>query len=743
MSEITSRTDDSANDARAAQSAHTLSRRDFIKVASVAGGGLVLALHLPLRDELLAATAGTTAANGTEAGAGAAADAAFVPNAWLRIATDGTVTVTVAKSEMGQGVRTALPMIVAEELEADWSQLRAEPATVAGTGSGETYGNMTTGGSSSVRGSWERLRQAGAVAREMLVSAAAQTWGVDRRACRAENGTVVHAASGRRLTYGQLAETAAKQAVPEHVPLKDPKQFRIVGQRLPRLDTPSKVNGSAQYGFDVKVPGMLIAMVERCPVIGGKLKSFDASLAQKVAGVSAVVEVESGVAVVADSTWAAMKGRDALSVVWDEGPNAALDSAAISRLLQEKSRETGVVARHEGDAAAALARAAKRVEAVYEVPFLAHAPMEPQNCLAYVRDDGVEIWAPTQVPQRVQGAVAQALGIALEKVTVHITLLGGGFGRRLMADYAVEAARVSKAAGAPVKVVWTREDDMRHDFYRPTSLHKLAAGIDGGGKVIAWTHRVVGPSIERQVSGGGDPQSPPDLVDGAVELAYDIPNVLVEGVVAQTPVPLGWWRSVYNSQNGFANEAFLDEVAAATGADPCELRRKLLPKDSRLRRALELAAQKAGWGSPLPKGRGRGIASHGSFGSFVAHVIEASVDDRGRVRVHKVVCAVDCGPVVNPDIVEAQLQGAVAFGLSAALKGEITVQKGRVEQGSFDGYELLTFDEMPQVEVHIVPSNDAIGGIGEPGVPPVAPALCSAIFAATGKRVRRLPVRLA
>lgn len=719
-------------------SPRTLSRRDFIRAASAAGGGLVLAIELSAAEGWLAAAAGVDAAD-PEGGA----VPPFSPNVWLRIGTDGVVTITVARSELGQGAHTAMPMLVAEELEADWSSIVVEPVVVTGVDSEATYGDMTTGGSSSVRGSWERLRRAGAVAREMLVSAAAQTWGVDRAACRAENGSVLHAASNRSLAYGQLAEAAAKIPPPEEVALKDPKEFRILGRRLPRTDTPAKVSGSAQYGIDVKVPGMQIAMVERCPVFGGKVASFDATRAQKIPGVRRVVAIDSGIAVVADSTWAAMKGREALSVVWDEGPNPGLDSHAIRSLLEEKSREEGRAVRSQGDPAGALAGAAKKIEAVYEVPFLAHATMEPQNCLAHVLGDRVEVWAPTQAPQWAQGEIARALGIPQESVMVHVTLSGGAFGRRVMTDFVVEAAQLSKAVGQPVKVVWTREDDMRHDFYRPATLHKMAAGLDASGNPVVWSHRVVGPSIARFLFGEEATAEQLDLVDGAAQLPYDIPNVQIQGSDVMTPVPVGWWRSVYHSQHAFANEAFLDEMAGAAGADPYQLRRRLLPADSRLLRPLDLAAEKAGWGTPLSSGRARGIACHACFGSFVAQVVEASVEEARRIRVHRVVCAVDCGPTVNPDTIEAQIEGAITIGLTAALRGEITLQGGRVQQGNFDDYPLLTFEEAPAVEVHIVPGNETLGGIGEPGLPPVAPALANAIFAATGKRVRRLPIRLA
>jgi isoquinoline 1-oxidoreductase beta subunit len=469
---------------------------------------------------------------------------------------------------------------------------------------------------------------------------------------------VIHVSSGRRLAYGQLVETAAKLPVPTDVPLKEPKNFRIVGRSLPRLDTKEKIEGRAIFGSDIKLPGMLVAMVERCPVFGGKVKSFDAAKTLAIPGVRQVLQIASGVAIVADSTWAAMQGRKALTITWDEGAEAELTSKHIRTMFEEKRKQEGVVVRKEGDVISALAKAAKKLEAVYEVPFLAHATMEPMTCVAQVRPDEAEIWAPTQTPQWAQDAVAGVTGLPAEKVKVHTMLLGGGFGRRLMPDFAVEAAQISKAIDAPVKVVWTREDDMRHDFYRPASYHRLTAGINASGQLVTWTHRVVAPSIMAQLFPQGN-QRQPDAVDGAAQLPYSVPNILVDYVMVNTAVPVGWWRSVYHSQNAFVNECFLDEIAAAMGADPYEFRRRLLPNGSRLRGALELAADKAGWVKPLAKGRARGIACHASFGSFFAEVAEVSVDKTGKVRVHKVVCALDCGPVVNPDTIAAQIEGAI------------------------------------------------------------------------------------
>lgn len=700
---------------------NNLTRRDFIKVVSVAGSGLALGFYLPVTGEELAEGAGP----------------AFAPNAWLKIDTKGLTTITVARTEMGQGARTALPMIVAEELEADWEKIRLEFALAHP----DRYGSMSTGGSTSVRRSWEMLRKAGATAREMLITAASQAWNVDRTTCRAENGAVIHMPSKRRRTYGQLAEQAAKLPAPTDVPLKDSKDFRLLGKSLPRLDSREKIAGRARFGIDTKIPGMLVATIERCPVFGGKLKSFDATKALAINGVQRVFEVPSGVAVVANSTWTAMQGRTALTVSWDEGPHAELSSASIDKMFEEKSKQDGKVVRQEGEVVAAWAAAAQKLAAVYEVPFLAHAPMEPMNCVADIRADRAEIWAPTQSPQAVQQEVAQVTGLPLEKVIVHTTLVGGAFGRRLLADYAVEAAQISKTAGVPVQVLWTREDDMQHGFHRPASYHRMSAALDKDGQLSAWQHHLVAPSISAQLFGGGEDNPRPDAVDGAAQLPYQIPNLLVSYVMANTAVPIGWWRSVYNTQNAFVNECFLDEIAAAAKVDPFQLRLQLLPEDSRLRGVLELVADKAEWNKPPATGRGRGIACHACFGSYVAEIADVSIDQTNHVRVHKVVCAVDCGPIVNPDIIAAQFEGAVVMALSATLKSAITIAHGRVEQGNFDDFPLLTFDEMPDVEVHILSSTASQGGIGEPGVPPVVPAVCNAIFAATGKRIRRLPIR--
>jgi CO/xanthine dehydrogenase Mo-binding subunit len=697
----------------------TLSRRRFLASGAVTGAGLVLGFYLP---------AGRPHFADTPAGA-------FAPNAWLQIDPQGQVTVWLARSEMGQGVMTALPMIVAEELEADWSKVRVELALA----DRERYGPQGTGGSASVRTSFEPLRRAGAAGRAMLIAAAAKTWNVDPESCRAETGTVIHE-SGMRLTYGDLAAKASKLEVPEEIQLKDPSEFRLLGKPMPRLDSLPKVTGAATFGMDVRVPGMLYAVVARSDVFGGKALSHDGAKAKAVKGVRHVVPIETGIAVVADDTWTALQGRDALEVKWDGGPNADLSTERISRMWDEAAKGKGAVAREDGDPDAALSSASRRVDAVLEVPYLAHAPLEPMNCTADVRKDSCEVWAPTQFPGLVRDEVVRVTGLPREAVKVHVTLMGGGFGRRIDPDYGAEAAAISKAVGAPVQIVFTREDDMRHDYYRPGSRHVLSAALDGEGRLTAWTHHMIAASIGAQrgyVQGKMDEGA----MRGASNLPYAVPNIRVDYSMVNTSVPTGWWRSVYDNQNAFANECFMDEVAEAAGKDPYELRRELLAGAPRHRGVLDLAAEKAGWGKALPEGRGRGIAVHYCFQSWAAMVAEVTVGRDGAVRVDRVVAAVDCGMVVNPLSIEAQVEGGIVYALTAALKGAITVEKGRVQQGNFDDYPLLLMSEMPEVEVHIVPSKEAPTGIGEPPVPPTAPAVANAIFAATGKRVRRLPIR--
>ena len=705
-----------------------LSRREFVAVGVAAGAGLVVGFYLPH--------------------AGRAGKGVFSPNAYLRITPDNKVTIVVARSEMGQGVRTALPMILAEELEADWKQIEIEQA-----GASTLYGDQGTGGSASIKSTWDPMRKAGAAAREMLISAAALTWGVPRSSCRAENGAVVHGASKRRLSYGELVEKAATLPIPTDVPLKQNKDYKIVGQRLARVDTPSKVRGDAVFGIDFRMPGMKYAVLSRSPTIGGKVLSFDDKESKKIAGVGFVGKIsDTAVAVVADSVWGAMEGRRVLNVSWDDGPNKDLNTAAVTESLKQAATKKGVSLYSVGDVSKVPGR---RISAEYHLPFMAHAPMEPGNCTVNFQGTSCELWAPTQVPQDCRDQVAKALGLDPDQVKVNVTLMGGGFGRRLEYDYAVEAALVSKAlvdskTGGPVKVIWTREDDMRFSTYRPASLHQLSAVLNGAGWPVAFTHRIVAPSISGQKGQPGPNGVDPDLPDEAA-FVYGLPNVSLEYVPAQTAVPLGWMRSVYALQAGFASESFIDELAVAAGKDPLEYRLHMLGKDqnvqyfdttwrtARMRGVLQLAADKAGWKSALPAGRFRGIACFGCFSSYAGEVVEISMEN-DVPRVHRVVAVVDCGQVVNPSILEQQIQGGIVFGLANALRAKITIEKGRVVQGNFDDYAPLRMGEAPVVEVYSVPSTESPTGIGEPSVPPLAPALCSAIYGATKKRIRALPI---
>jgi isoquinoline 1-oxidoreductase beta subunit len=705
-------------------------RRDFLKLSVAASGGLLVGFYFP--------------------GFGAASEAAaapFAPNAFVRIGTDELVTVIVNHSEMGQGVFTSLPMILAEELDADWTKVRFEPAPVDPVYNHPVFGIQMTGGSTSTWSSFDQFRKAGATARAMLVAAAAQRWNVEPASCRTENGIVIHSASNRRLSYGQLVEKAARLTPPQQVALKDPKDFKLIGKPLKRLDTAEKTNGKAVFGIDVKMPGMLTAVVARPPVFGAKVKSFNADKAKATPGVRKVVEVPSGIAVVADGFWSAKRGRDALQIEWDEGPMADFSTKSQREQYAELAKQPGLSARKKGDVSSAIGSAAKKIEAVYEVPYLSHAMMEPLNCAVDLRSDRCEIWTGTQFQTVDRAAAAAVAGLKPEQVQIHTTLLGGGFGRRAnpVSDFVREAVHVAKAAGAPVKVIWTREDDMHGGWYRPMYYHALVGGVDGEGNPLAWSHHIVGQSIlsgtpfeQYAVKNGIDGTS----VEGAADLPYAIPNLSVEYHPTKAGVPVLWWRSVGHSHNAFVKESFLDELAALGGKDPFELRRKLLAKSRRDLAVLELAAEKAGWGSPLPAGRGRGIAVHASFESHTAQVAEVSVDPSGKVRVHRMVCAVDCGRYVNPGIIEAQIQGAAIFGLTAALYNELTFDQGRVQQRNFHDYPMLRINEAPEIEVHIVQNNEKSGGIGEPGVPCAAPAVTNAIFAATGKRIRKLPIRM-
>jgi isoquinoline 1-oxidoreductase subunit beta len=690
-----------------------LNRRGFLKAGAATAGGLFIGFHLPESSKLEAATTSTKL------------------NAYIHIGSDDLVTFWIHKSEMGQGPMTSLSQLLAEELDCDWKQVRTVFAPVD-----PAYGPLQgTFGSMSIRTCWDPLRKAGASARDMLLDAAAQKWSVAKSQLRTENGQVINTATNARLSYGSLADAAGKLPAPAKVPVKDPKDFHLIGTSPKRLDTPAKVNGTAGFGLDARRPGMVYAVVARCPVFGGKVASFDDTKTKAVPGVSQVVRISSGIAIVADNTWSAMEGRRALQLQFDEGKNANLSSASIRELFVNLAAKPGAVARNTGDADAALASAAKKLEAVYEVPYLSHAPMEPMNCTADVRADSAEVWVSTQIQTAAMGTTAKITGLPPDKIQIHTMYLGGGFGRRGGDDFVGEAVEVSKAIGKPVKLTWSREDDMQHDLYRPASYAKFAGALDSDGWPVAWNTRVVCGSFGG-LRNGVDRTS----VEGIIDLEYAIPNFHVDYHPPDVDIPVTYWRSVGFSQNTFFSESFLDELCVAAGKDPFEFRRHLLAKSPRLLGVLELAAEKAGWGKPLPAGHARGIAVVNNIGSYNAQVAEVSVE-KGKLRVHHVVCAVDCGHVINPAGVEQQIQSGIVYGLSAALKGAITIDHGRVVQGNFNHYDVLRIDEMPVVEVHIVPSQAAPGGIGEASTPTIIPAVTNAIFAATGKRLRRLPIR--
>lgn len=710
------------------------SRRKFLKTSAAASGGLVLGITLPSALNSAFAAEATTS----------------MPNAWIKIGSDNTITILSSHSEMGQGVYTSMPTLVAEELEVDLHKIKVEIAPPGEVYINAMLGGQITGGSTSVREGWDKLRVAGAQARMMLTQAAADGWGVNVADCHAENGWVI-GPKGKKVTYGKVAEAASKLTPPKEPKLKDPGEFKIVGKPTKRLDTPWKVNGTAEFGIDVKLPGMLYASLAQCPVIGGKVVSFDGAKAKAMPGVKHVVQITDGVAVVADSFWRAKKARDTLVITWDEGAGKAVNSPGVAAALAAAMAQPGgAVIKKVGNVDDAMLltlngkpNAVKVVEAAYEVPFLSHSPMEPMNFTADVRKDSCLLIGPTQFQQAAGGVAAGVTGLKPEQITVKTTFLGGGFGRRIDFDYIIQALEISKTIGAPVKLVWTREDDMTHDFYRPAGLHHMSAALDAKGNPTALKLRLTSPSVTARMfppvvsKEGLDP-----FQAEAATTPYDIPNQLAESLIHDTGLRVGYWRSVSHAMNSFANESFMDELALAAGKDPVEYRMSLLSKEPRYRNVLTLATQKAGWGKPLAPGHFQGVGVMEGYGTYMAQVAEISVVNN-QIKVHRVVIAADLGRMVNPNIVRQQLESSVIFGLSAVLWGEITLKDGRVQQTNFDTYRVVRMPESPKIDMIIVDSTEKPGGIGEPGTALVGATMANAVFAATGKRLRKLPLTLA
>ena len=704
----------------------SLARRDFLRNTAVISGGLVIALSLP-------------GCGKREHESASGERKRLDLNAWLKVGTDNTITFLCDRSEMGQGVYTSLTMLIAEELGVALNRIQVEFAPAAAVYTNNLLGTQITGGSTSVRDAWEKLRKAGAQARTMLVTAAAKEWKVSPQTCKVEDGTIF-SPHGKKLTYGEVADAASKLPVPENVTLKDPGAFKLIGTAAKRLDTPLKVDGRAQFGIDVRLPDMLYAALAQPPTLGGKVKSIDDSAAKALPGYKATVQTSSGVAVVADSWFRARKARDALKIEWDNGPNAALNDAAIMKGLQKAASGEGKVARKDGDVDAALKATAKVVSREYTLPLLAHATLEPQNCTADVRDGKCDIYVPTQIQLVAQGAAAKAAGLTPEQVSVHTTFLGGGFGRRLDVDFIPAAVEASKAVGKPVKLLWTREDDTTHDTYRPPAYDTIAAAFDKDGRFTAFKLRLVGPSVTARMFPSPDEKFiDPFAVEAAANYPYDVPNVQVDYVQHEIGIDVGYMRSVSHALNCFVVESFMDELAYDAKKDPVEFRMGLLGKQPRYRDVLKLATREANYGSP-GKGHFQGVAVMEGYGTYMAQVAEISIGEDGKVKVHRIVSATDCGQVVNPDTVMAQVEGSIVFGLTSALWGEINVQKGRVQQTNFHNYRLARMNDVPRIESYIVQSSAAPGGIGEPAVALVAPAICNAIYAATGKRLRSLPI---
>ncbi|MCG2635403.1 MAG: xanthine dehydrogenase family protein molybdopterin-binding subunit [Gammaproteobacteria bacterium] len=727
-----------------------LQRRKFLQSSAAVGGGLLLGVQLPALAE-------------TEQG-NTVGDSELT--AWVRISPDGETTLVIDKSEMGQGIATALAMLLAEELEVDLESVRFEFAPADRRYINHAFYAQSTGGSLSVESSWEPMRQAGAAAREMLIAAAAQIWGARRNQCHAVSGWVEHE-DGRRLPYGFLADLAATQEIPDfdELQLKEPKDFRLIGKPLDRLDNRTKVDGSARFGLDVRLPQMRMAMVLRPPVLGGDVATFDDSEALKIPGVESVHRITRGIAVVARNSWAARKGLRALAVSWTDTPHDTASSAKLADELAERANQPASSVTDQGHAEKALKIASRRLEARYQLPYLAHATMEPMNCTAHVQADRCDIWAPTQSPASTVEIASRLTGLKEDQISVTTTYLGGGFGRRYNIDFVEEAVEISSLVGQPVQLIWSREDDMRHDFYRPQNSHLLRAAINDDSQVTAWFHRIAVPSITqaytsdllRPVLPAGLPAilkqaigdsaqwvsgliNDPISTHGAADLPYAFPNIGVELADAESILPIGFWRSVGNSYNGFVTESFMDEIAHELEEDPFEFRDRLLSNSPRLQQVLRTAAEKSGWGDPLPDGRARGIAAHHSFHSYVAQVAEVSLDPKNQPVVHRVTCVIDCGMVVNPDIVAAQMESAITYGLTAALYGEITVENGRVKQSNFHDYPALRIHQSPQVDVYIIASKEPPTGVGEPATPVIAPAVANALYLLTGDRIRQLPI---
>ncbi|MGB7572694.1 MAG: xanthine dehydrogenase family protein molybdopterin-binding subunit [Thermodesulfobacteriota bacterium] len=704
-----------------------ISRREFLKT-TLAGAGLTIAASMtPFGSRLLSAQ---------EVKKGL-----FNPNVWIQITPDNIVTIVVNKSEMGQGVSTSLPMIAADELEADWKQVRFLEAPGGNKYIDPNWGMQLTGGSTSVRHMFEPLRKASAAAREMLRTAAAQTWGVSVNECAASKNTVRHTKSGKSLTYGQLCEKASQLPVPENPPLKEESQFKLIGTSMLRLDVPDKVSGKAIFGIDSFVPDMLYATIARPPTIGAKIVSYDKVAAEKIPGIQKVASIDQGIAVCATALDLAWKGRDALKAKWDKGSNPELNNEMLEKTFLDHLKKEGTIALNRGSAENALTQAVKKIEATFVLPYLAHVTMEPMNCTAHVTENRCDIWVPTQNQSGALQVAQKLTGLKPEQIHIHTTYLGGGFGRRGFVDYVEEAIQISKATGKPIKLIWTREEDIQSDFYRPAYCCKVEGGIDAKGRITAWSHKIAVQSIfehfaPQMIKNGIDPAA----VDGIAEMEYEIPNLHIEYVKMDLPIRVGFWRSVGNTQNAFVKETFIDELAQAAQKDPLEFRLKHL-KNPSARRVLQVAAEKAGWGKPSPKGQAQGIAHHFSFGTHVAQVAEISLNKReGSIKVHRVVCAISCGPMVNPNIIIAQMKGAIIMGLSAAMKEKIDFANGGVQTANFYDYNELRMNEAPEIEVHLVKSKDKIGGIGEPGLPPIAPAVANAVFKAAGIRLRNLPM---